>query len=227
MFKISKLAMSTLTLLTIFPYIVPSTSAESIDSTKITQPYSSEIITAKGKVEGALTQYISGLPFTGNITLHYTATNTGFVIGNTSILTIKLPEEFESVSSLPEFKEKITGNLHLQTIIGQKPIAISPEMVDSYPDRLIIHAPPSFWSGTGQFSADLTINFGEFLEENPELNIPDASEGYEFITQLQYSPNIWDFTNYKIIGTSEDTYISKETSVIYNSSSLKGLGIDI
>lgn len=199
-----------LTITTSHTLIGASTNKLSPPSTQ--EKYNPNIIVAKGKLEGSMTQYILGLPFTGNVSLHYSAINTGFIIGNTTILTIKLPVEFENVAATSTFREKITGTLHLQTILGQKNIPITPEMVDSYPDRIIIQAPPAFWSGVGQFSADLTINYGEFLEQYPQINIPDAPNGYKFITQLQYSPTLWDFIQTPIIGTSQDTYISKETS---------------
>lgn len=214
--KISKIVIYIITMVTITAFFTIIGSANKLDFTTTQKQYASEIITAQGKLEGSMTQHIEGLPFTGNVSLHYSATNTGFNIFDTSVLIIKLPEEFKNVASISEFKEKLVGTLHLQTILGQKSINITSDMVDSYPDRIIIKAPSTFWSGVGEFSADLYINYGEFLEENNQLDIPDAPDGYKFITQLQYSPSVWDFTQHLIIGTNEDTYISKETSASIN-----------
>lgn len=174
------------------------------------------IITAKGETEGMLTQYVQGLPFTGNVTLHYKATNTGFVDGDVSIVTIRLPEEFKYVASAPELKSAVTGKLHLQGIFGQKSVDISQDMVEVYPDRILIEAPHSFWIGVGEFTADININYGKVLSQYPTVPIVDAPHGYNFVTQLKYSSAMWDFIKEPIFGTDDDTYITEETSAIAN-----------
>lgn len=194
-------------------------SADSYSGTSSPQTNASTktlIITAKGETEGSFTPYIQGLPFTGNVTLHYTATNSGFVDGDESIITIKLPEEFKYAASAPDFKSGVSGKLQLQGIFGQRAVDISPDMVDVYPDRILIQAPHTFWIGVGEMNADININYGKTLTEYPSLPIVDAPEGYSFTTQLQYSSAMWDFIKNPIFGTDDDTYITEETSAIAN-----------
>lgn len=172
------------------------------------------ITTARGHLEGSLTPYIKGLPFTGNISLHYSAKNTGFVDGDVAVLTVKLPDEFKTVASVPNIAEHVTGKINTQTLLGEKQTDITPEMVECYPDRIIIHTPHNFWVGVGQVSADITMNYGAALVEYPTIPIPDAPNGYEFVTQLKYSSAMWDVIKDPIIGTNTDTFTTKDISAI-------------
>ncbi|MCT0017268.1 hypothetical protein EFE32_10665 [Lactococcus lactis subsp. lactis] len=172
------------------------------------------ICAADGKLEGQIVPFIQGLPFTGNITLHYSARNVGFVDGDVSILTIKLPDEFKYVASVPEFSKYIKGTLHIQALLGHNETELTPEMIETYTDRIIIYTPHTFWIGVGEVEADLTINYGEFLTEYPSLPISDAPLGYIFMAQLKYDSAMWDVIKDPILGTNDETYITKETTAI-------------
>lgn len=172
------------------------------------------IVAANGKLEGQMVPYIQGLDFTGKVTLHYSAQNVGFVDGDISVLMIKLPQEFRYLGVTPDFSNAITGKLHTQTLLGDKSTDITPDMIETYSDRILIKTPHQFWVGQGHVKADVVINYGQILTQYPTLPLPDAPKGYEFQMQLKYNAAMWDIIHDPIIGSNNETYVTDESSAI-------------
>lgn len=173
------------------------------------------IITAKGNLEGTLVPYdnVEGLDqFTGDVVLHYRAKNSGFVDGDTSVVSIKLPKEFKTLAMAPGFIDTITGQATVKCILGNNTVDIDSTMIKVAADRIVITTPHQLWVGVGKVSVDLNINYGKILSKFPALKIPDAPGGYEFTTQLKYNSAMWDILEDPIIGTNNDTFITEETS---------------
>lgn len=172
------------------------------------------IVAANGVLEGQMVPYIEGLPFTGKVTLHYSAQNYGFVDGDVSVLMIKIPEEFKYVASVPDFAKHITGKVTAKTPLGHNEENITPTNVETYSDRILIHMPQSLWIGVGDVTADIVVDYGAFLAQYPQLPIPDAPLGYEFQAQLKYDSAMWDIITDPIIGTDDETFLTPDTSAI-------------
>lgn len=173
------------------------------------------IVTAKGKLEGSLVPFtnIEGVSqYTGDVVLHYTARSSGFVDGDTSVVSVKLPKEFKTLAVLPGFIDTIKGQVTVQCILGPNTVDIDSSMIQVAADRIVITTPHQLWVGVADVSVDLNINYGQMLSKFPGLKIPDAPGGYEFVTQLKYNSAMWDFLKDPIIGTASDTFITEETS---------------
>ncbi|MDT2012585.1 hypothetical protein [Carnobacterium divergens] len=184
-----------------------------VETSQEIAPYSL-VTTAKGTLDGSLVPYITGVPHSGNVAIHYSSKETGFRDGDVSKLTIKLPPEFKYVASQPEFKSAITGVAHVQKLTGKKDYDYQPKDITIYNDRIILSNPSSFWLVSGTFSADITIDFGSIIDKYPNIPIFDNKFGYTFQSALSYSVAPWDPSEEPIFGNSNGVWTSDDTIAV-------------
>lgn len=171
-----------------------------------------------GVLDGQMVPYITGLPFTGNVTLHFSAKNPEFKTGYVSVIMFTIPEEFQNIAASPDFLNRISGKIKITTPLGHNEISISKNQITQVPNKLIINIPDSIWMGdpgndeVGTVSCDMVISYGEILATNPSFEIPDAPNGYTFTSKLKYSTEPWDFINDPLNSTPDETFITNDTS---------------
>lgn len=173
------------------------------------------IITANGNLEGSLVPYIQGVPNTGSITIHYSSKSLGFIDGDTSKLTIKLPQEFKFIANQPEFKTAIRGEAHVKKLFNEQDYAYNMDDITVYNDRIIFSNPSEFWLIGGSFSSDIVIDYGKILEKYPNIPIKDNFAGYKFQSALSHSSAPWDPSEDPIFGTYSGVWTTYETQAIY------------
>lgn len=199
-----------------------STNAESMSPLEIAEgkyTENQEIIEGTtGNLTGQMVPYITGLPFTGDITLHFSAKNSEFKTGYVSVIMFTIPKEFQNIAESPEFLDKISGKIKISTSFGHNEIAISKNQITHTMNKLIINIPDSIWLGelgdeeVGTVSCDMVISYGEILSTDPSIEIADAPGGYIFTSKLKYSETSWDFINDPLNSTPDETYITNDTS---------------
>lgn len=178
------------------------------------------VTTAWGTTKGDIVPYRSGAAGTGQITVHFTAKNSGFVDGDKSVYTLMLPDELKEVAANSQFGTKIEGTVRNSTMLGEKKTEITPNMVDAYSDRVYVSIPGGCWIGVGNVRVDLKIRYGEILDVNPNLKIPDVKKGYQFKSGLRYTSASWDIIKKPLLGTDGSRWKSAEKSMIIQSDTM-------
>lgn len=128
-----------------------------------------------GKLEGIVTPYISGVPNTGKVTLHYSSTMFGVGVLDTSYFVIGLPSEFKYVAAqsgglaasvtatirTPLFNHKYT--MHETNVMA---------------DRITFKNPKMNYVVRNKAVVDVEIDYGKVLQKHPNIPIEDGY--YEF-----------------------------------------------
>lgn len=191
--------------------LIPPHNALAIENKP--QPKSLDILTT-GDLEGGIVPYIKGVPHSGQIDLHYTATSIiGLGLLDNSNLIIKLPDEFKYVAVQDEFKRAITGSIIYPVLIGSETHEYTPDDITIYADRIVLKNPPATYILGAKFKADIVIDYGKVLDAYPNIPIADNPNGYKF--QAVMSDNA--MIDFSLLGNKEGTWTSDETKAIIKS----------
>ncbi|HGC5945285.1 TPA: hypothetical protein ACIZC1_002788 [Enterococcus faecalis] len=167
-------------------------------------------VAAKGHLTGMVTPYIKGIPNLGKVTLHYVGNGLGFSDFDSTTLFIKLPDEFKYVASQEGFRNVITGKI---TVPGSR-YTLSNDDIQVFSDRIVIKLGRRFYLGVGTYRADIEINYGKLINDNPKIPINDSKGGYIFSSNLVFDVAPWDIINFPIVGEFSGDWVSSERQAI-------------
>lgn len=163
---------------------------------------------AGGTLDGSMAEYITGVPNSGSVALHFKATScvsVGLLENSTTI--INMPDEFKFVALQDSFKRAVTGRIEMP---GGKVYEYTPDDVTFYQDKLVLKNPRATYLLKAKYKVDLVINYGKILDENPNIPIKDNFSGYKFEAAMSKN-NVIDFT---LLGGQQGSWTSKETSAV-------------
>lgn len=171
------------------------------------------LITASGSLKGSISPYydasvIPGLE-TGFINLHYFSSNTGFVDGDYSYLTVELPQEFATIARQASFKENISGRVRNKGFFGDKMYNYNQNDIVINGTQISFKNPRELWIIQGEVSIDIEINYGKVQANYPIRIVADSREGiYTFKSALRRSMAPWDPIQNPIFGTNNQNWVS-------------------
>lgn len=197
-------------------FVTTTVNAEPTAKNKTTKEATTRTLTiaADSSLTGRISPYMTTIPNTGKISLHYLGKGLGFSDFDNTTLFIQLPEEMASLASQPDFAKYVTGTINAP---GQKAQTISLNNLTVYPDRLVISMGTRFFVGVGNYGADIQIDYGKLLAKYPNIPFENHKDGrgYLFSSRLVFDVAPWDIIKYPIIGTYSGELYTGSTNAIY------------
>lgn len=178
------------------------------------------ILTATGSLNGSISPYYDAAVIpgfeTGFINLHYFSSNTGFVDGDYSYLTVELPQEFATLTKQASFKENITGSVRNKGLFGDKNYQYNQNDIVVNGTQISFKNPRELWIFQGEVSIDIEINYGRVQANYPIRIIGDSKEGaYTFKSALRRSMAPWDPIQNPILGSNSKNWVSGYNSAYW------------